>query len=167
MPVFLYSQEPQAIKWYDIEDVVNQSFQNPKKIFVYIYTDNCGWCTRMTTTTFRNPVIINYLNNNYYPVRLNANIKRDIVLGKRTYKYVAANPSERIPAYHELVVTLLNGRLGYPSYAFLDEKMTYLGVEMGYKSPDMMEKWLYFIQNDIYKKNPDFSEFAAEFKGEL
>ena len=167
VPVLTYSQNDKAIGWYDIEEAVKLNVQAPKKIFVYVYTDNCGWCTRMTSTTFKNPVIIKYLNGEYYPVRLDANIRKDIILGDRTFKFVAANPSERIPAYHELVVTILNGRLAYPAYAFLDEKLTYIGVELGYKSPEMMEKWLYFIANDIYKKNPSFDEFALEFKGEL
>lgn len=167
--VLLFSQAEKnsEITWYSIEEAVQLSQNNPQKIFVYVFSSNCGWCTRMERNTFTNPVIAEYLNENYYPVKLNSGVKTDIVLGTKTYKFIPANPLESMPAYHELVVTLLNGRLAYPAYAFINEKMAYLGVEFGYQPPEMMEKWLYYIAEEIYIESPGFEEFAAKFKGRL
>ena len=156
-----------SIKWYDIEEIVLLNIESPRKIFVYVYSDNCGWCTRMEKNTFSNPVISEYINENYYPVKLNSGIRKDITLGERTYKFIPPNVSEHTPAYHELVATLLKGRLAYPAMAFINEKMAYLGVEMGYKDPVNMEKWLHFIAEDAFLKYANFEEFATEFKGKL
>ena len=155
------------VKWYDIEEAVSLSLENPRKIIVYVYSDNCSWCTRMERNTFSHPVIAEYLNSKYYPVKLSASTRKDINLGARTYKFIPANPSERTPAYHELVVTLLNGRLAYPAYALINERIGYMGVEMGYKSPENMEIWLHFIAEDVYLDNRSFEEYSASFRGKL
>jgi thioredoxin-related protein len=165
--LFSQKKDVEEITWYDIEEAVALNAENPKKLLVYVFSDNCGWCTRMERNTFSNPVIASYINKKYYPVKLNSNVRKDITLGSRTYKFIAANPKERNPAYHELVVTLLNGRLAYPAVAYISEKMAYLGVELGYKPPETMEKWLHFIGEDAYLENKNFSEFEAAFQGEL
>ncbi len=165
--IFSQPEKNTEIKWYSIEEAIQLSQNAPGKIFIYTFSSNCGWCTRMERNTFANPVIAEYLNENYYPVKLNAGIKKDIVLGTKTYKFIPANPSERMPAHHELIVTLLNGRLAYPAYAFINQKMAYLGVDFGFKTPEMMEKLLYYVAEEVYIKNPDFEGFAASFKGRL
>ncbi len=60
----------QTVKWYSFEQAVKLNKQNPKKIFIDVYTDWCGWCKRMDKVTFSNPVIAKYLNK-YYITLLN------------------------------------------------------------------------------------------------
>ena len=52
--------------------------ENPKKIFIDVYTDWCGWCKRMDNTTFKDSVMVKFLNDNFYCVKLNAEQKEDI-----------------------------------------------------------------------------------------
>ncbi|MCB8998452.1 MAG: DUF255 domain-containing protein [Bacteroidales bacterium] len=166
-PVRAQNAGKDEIQWISIEEAVNKSAVQPRKLLVYIYSDNCGWCKKMSSISFSEQEIINYINENYYPVKLNASITRDIKLGDRTYKYVNANPSANSPAYHELVLTLLNGRMAYPAIAFISEKMEYMGVDFGYKNPKLLEAWLHFIAEEAYKTTPDFTAFQADFKGKL
>ena len=156
-----------GIDWISIEDAVNKGLSEPRKLFIYIYSDNCGWCKRMNEVSFSDTIIISYINANYYPVKLNSSLSQDVILGSRTYKFIPADPSKNSPSYHELVVTLLNGRMAFPAISFISEKMEYMGVEFGFKNPPLLEAWLHFIGENEYLKTPEFSEFQKNFKGRL
>jgi thioredoxin-related protein len=156
-----------VVKWYDLSRAVSLNKENPKKIFIYVYSDNCGWCRRMAGNTLTNQVIDEYLNDKYYPVKINTNITEDIHFGNRTYKYVPADPVKGTPAYHEFVVAILQGSLAYPSTVFFDRDLRYLGVVKGYKNPPDFEKLLHFIGDDAYLENNDFEKYAATFTGKL
>ncbi len=168
-PAFTFAQTKQEknVKWYDMEEALRLDREQPKKIFIYIYSDNCGWCRRMSGSTLSNPVIASYLNEKFYPVKINAGMRKDITVGTKTYKYVPADRSKGTPAYHEFVVFLLQGRMGWPSVAFLDEHLAYLGVDQGYKKPADFETLLHFVAEEAYLKSNDFEKYAAEFNGEL
>ena len=38
---------------------------------MHFYTDWCGYCTKMTNETFKDPRVISYINKNYIPIRVN------------------------------------------------------------------------------------------------
>jgi uncharacterized protein YyaL (SSP411 family) len=61
-----------AVKWLTWEDAVTLSKKEPRKFFVDVYTDWCGWCKKMDKMTFDNPAVATYLNANYYPINFNA-----------------------------------------------------------------------------------------------
>jgi len=156
-----------GVKWYSMEQAVKLNRENPRKIFIYIYSDNCGWCRRMAGNTFTNDVIAKYLNDNFYPVKINTDTKKDITVGSKTYKYVAANPAKDAPAYHEFVVFLLQGSLAYPAVAFLDKDLVYMGAVRGYRPPSDFEPLLHYIGDDAYIQNTDFEKYASGFNGQL
>ena len=53
------------VKWYSLEEAVALQKKKPKKIFIDMYTDWCGWCKRMDATTFTDPAVSAYLNENF------------------------------------------------------------------------------------------------------
>ena len=62
----VFGQEKSGeVKWYTFEEAVALSKENPKKLFIDVYTDWCGWCKKMDRETFTHPVIAKYLNENY------------------------------------------------------------------------------------------------------
>ncbi len=151
----LLAQQPNpAIQWLEFETAVSLNEKEPAKFLIYIYSDNCGWCKRMLNETFSDQGTIDYINKNFHAVKLNKAITREIKYKNRSFKYIDGKP-----AYHELVLLLLEGRLAYPSIAYLDENMVYLGVERGYKSIDPFNKWLRHIAENEYVNektdNPD------------
>lgn len=151
-----------VIEWVEIEDAIKLNKMHPKKIMIYVYSDNCGWCKRMSNTTFSNPVIIDYLNQNFYAVKINSNIKRDITLGSHTYTYVPGNKETNNPSYHEFVVSMLQGRLVYPSIAYIDEDLTFMGVERGYRQADDFKIWLHYLAENIYKENNNYDDYVKK-----
>jgi len=59
------------INWSTYADASSHNDGN-RKYFIYFYSDQCGFCERMEKKTFTDQAIINYLNANYTPVKVNA-----------------------------------------------------------------------------------------------
>lgn len=151
-----------TVKWYSIEEAEKLSKEDGKKVMIDVYTDWCGWCKKMDKETFNHPVIAQYINENYYPVKLDAESKNDITFMGTTYKYVAQGAR----GYHELAAGLLNGQLSYPSIAYLNEKLELLGAIPGYKTAADMEPLLVYISEDKFITQ-SLEEFQKTFKSKL
>jgi thioredoxin-related protein len=124
-----------AINWMSWEEAMTASEEEPKKIFIDVYTDWCGWCKRMDANTFTDESIIDYMNENFYAVKFNAEGKEDKSYKGRKLVY-RADAGRR--GVHELAIVLLNGRLGYPSFVYLDEQQDPLKISPGYKTPEVL-----------------------------
>lgn len=60
------------IKWHTIEEAIQLASQEPRVIVIDVYTDWCGWCKRMDATTFSDSEVVEFMNKQFYPVKLNA-----------------------------------------------------------------------------------------------
>jgi thioredoxin-related protein len=156
---FTHSQE--SVKWYTIEEAAALTSKNPKKIFVDLYTDWCGWCKKMDSQTFSDPIIAKYLNENFYPVKFNAESSEPVTVNGT--EFVNPNPGKRRSS-HQLAVALLSGKMSYPSFAFLDQDVKLITVLPGFNPPEKLEPVLHFIVEEAYKETT-FQEFQAGFKG--
>ena len=154
--------EGTAIKWMSFEEAVEKSKTNPKKIFIDLYTEWCGWCKRMDHDTFSDEDIANYLNKNYYSVKFDAEFKGDIVYNGKTYKFVQNGRR----GYHELAAALANGRLSFPTTVFLDEQTRLIQAIPGYKDPLMFEQIITYFGDDMHKKMP-WEKYQRTYKKKL
>jgi thioredoxin-related protein len=167
-PAGAQTQQPQTpaastakIKWLDFEEAVAQNKKKPKKIFIDTYTDWCGWCKKMDQTTFINPVIVKYMNDNYYAVKFNAERKDTVNYNGKSY--VNPNPAGTRSS-HQLAQELLNGRMSFPSFVFLDENLKKITILPGYQKAPQFESILHFIGENAYL-DQEFGNFNASFKG--
>ena len=76
--IISFGLNAQKVNWMSWDEAVEANKQNPKLIFVDVYTDWCGWCKKMDASTFGNPVIAKYMSENYYAVKFNAEGKDTI-----------------------------------------------------------------------------------------
>ena len=97
-PVESPKAETKRIKWLTIQEAYAATQKKPKKFVVDVYTDWCGWCKVMDRETFAKPAIVDYVNENYYAVKLNAEQTQDITLGKQTFKYVGSVATSVLPS---------------------------------------------------------------------
>jgi thioredoxin-related protein len=158
-----YAQESSSkggIKWYTFQEAMKLNQKHPKKIFIDMYTDWCGWCKKMDASTFKNPVIAKYMNENYYPVKFNA--ERKDTVDFKGKEYVNANPKGSRSS-HQLAQALLNGRMSYPSYVFMDQDENLITVVPGYQKAPQFESILHFISTDAYK-NVKWEDYMQSFK---
>ena len=96
--------EKNKINWVTIEEAQELTKENPRKIFVDVYTDWCGWCKKMDKSTFVDPDVVEYVNENYYAVKLNAESREEIIFkGKKTNGTTLAR-SFRVSGYPTIVL---------------------------------------------------------------
>ncbi len=74
----LLSAQTKKVNWLSWDEALELSKTESKKLFVNVYTEWCGWCKRMDALTFDQPHIAKYLNENFYPIKFDAEQKDDI-----------------------------------------------------------------------------------------
>ncbi len=146
------------IKWIDFEHAEKsaKSAKTPKKIMVDLYTDNCGWCKKMDLSTFQNEFISHYLNENFYPIRFNAQHRKDVSFNDQIFK------SDK-SGFHELAIILSMGDLSFPTLVFLDEQNQIIQPIQGYQTVDDLERIMFYFANDLYLTKP-WNEFVLQYK---
>ena len=142
-------EKPVTLKWHTWEEAVELNKTKPKKIFVDVYTDWCGWCKRMDRSTFADEKVAAYMAANYYAVKLNAEQKADIKFNGEVFKFVDSGNGKGV---HTLAYALLDGKMGYPSMVYLNEKYERIMISPGYKeAPDMLKE-LKFAAEEKYRE---------------
>jgi len=149
-----------TVNWYSIEEALELQKKKPRKIMVDVYTDWCGWCVKMDKETFSHPVIVKLLNEDYYAVKFNAESKKPVSFKGDTYENDGTKSS------HQFAITLLNGRMSYPSIAYLDENLQLLGAIPGFKTPAEMDLILNFIREEKYR-NSTLDEYRKTFTSQV
>lgn len=141
------SVSSQEIKWMTWEAAAAANDKQPKKIFVDVYTDWCGWCKKMDATTFKDPSVVSQLNANFYAIKLNAEQKESIMWKGQEFKWF---PGGR-DGVNQLAHELLDGKLSYPTYVILDAEFARILISPGYMpAPDLIKE-LKFASENHYK----------------
>lgn len=158
-----FSQTKPTIKWLTFEEAVEQVKKEPKKVFIDVYTDWCGWCKKMDATTFVDPVIAKYMSQNFYAVKFDAERSDTLIFMEKTF--VNRNPGKSRSS-HELAQALLQGKMSYPSYVVMDESMRIISVVPGYFPAKDFEPVLHFFGENAYQQS-DWTTFSKSFKGNV
>ncbi|MGB5237815.1 MAG: DUF255 domain-containing protein [Flavobacteriaceae bacterium] len=153
--------QAQEVEWMSWQQAMAQSQADdtPKKVFIDVYTDWCGWCKKMDKDTFQNPEVAQYMSDNFYMVKLDGEGKEPIEFRGTTYKFV---PSGR-KGYHELAAALLKGRLSYPTVVFMDEDLNVLSPVPGYQKPAPFLNIARYFGDNIYKEQ-DWKTYSGQGK---
>ena len=153
LPIFGNAQK---INWMTFEEAVKLNETVPKKIFIDVFTDWCGWCKKMDQTTFQNPEVIAYMNENFYAVKFDAESDKTITFNGNTFINEGGKNGRK--GTHQLAAALLQGRMSYPSYVFMDENNQLLTVAPGYMEATNFLPVLKYFGTNAYK-NQTFQEF--------
>ena len=119
----------QGIKWLNVEQAEAAVKANPKKpILLNLYADWCGYCKRMDNETFVDAGVVNYINQNYIPVKFNAETKTMASFLGINYSYI--EPARA----NYLAFVMTGGRLSYPATVVIDNKGIAEKLIFGYRS---------------------------------
>jgi len=146
------------IKWVTWEEAFEKSKSEEKKILVDIYTKWCGWCKKMDKETLRDEFIVNYVNDNFYAIRFDAQHTEDITLNGQVYSYVRSGSK----GYHQLAEMLTKGRLSFPTVVFLDEDFEILQPVPGYQHKDRFEQIITFFAGNYFTSMP-FTRYSRSY----
>ena len=114
--------EKETINWLTIEEAQELSKKEPRKIIMDVYTDWCGWCKKMDKTTFADEEVAQYVNENFYAVKLKADSK-----DKVTFKGKEFSKGELAQAFRVS---------GYPTIVFFDKSFSKFQPVSGYRGAD-------------------------------
>src|SRR4030095_6425753 len=117
-----------------------------KRIIVDVYTDWCGWCTKMDKDTYSNEGIEEIIEKSFVFVKLDAESKDKVIYKGREY------------TYEELAILFEVG--GYPTNVFLEPDGTLIEFKYdsstmknipGYYKAKEYKKILKYFKNGKYK----------------
>jgi len=151
------------VEWLTISEAASRNQAEPRKIFVDVFTDWCGWCKKMDQETFSNPVIADILNSNFYPVKFDAEGSDTVTfMGQR---FINDGKSGKA---HQLAVLLLQGQLAYPTVVILSPQDGQIFVTpiAGFRESKEMEVLLAYF-GDVNNMGTDFNLFQNNFKGKI
>ncbi|MCB0698320.1 MAG: DUF255 domain-containing protein [Chitinophagales bacterium] len=145
-----------GIKWMNWEEVQVAMKKEPKKVWVDVYTDWCGWCKVMDKKTYSNPEVIKYMNEHFYAVKFNAEGRDDIRFMGTTFSFE--------PQYkaNKLAVELMRGQMSYPTNVFMEKHFQNPSPIPGYQGVPQMELILKYLAEDTYK-TVKFDEYQKTF----
>ncbi len=150
----------QEINWLTIEEAETANIDQPRKFLIDVYTDWCGWCKKMDASTFTDKEIVNYLNQNFYCVKLDGEDKNNLTFKGVEFNFV--NQGRR--GYHELAAGFLKGKMSYPSLVFLDEDLVVLQVMKGFRTAKELLPIISFFGDNSYKET-NWTDYINETKG--
>jgi len=129
------SGQAEVIQWVTIEEAQEMAKNNPKNVFVDVYTVWCGPCKLMDRTTFIHIEVVQYVNNHYYAVKLNAESDKMVTFNGKQL-------SERALAKAFQVQ-------GFPTIVLIDEQFKTVSPHLGYLKPDQFKRMLMKFNGEI------------------
>lgn len=143
-------EKKEVINWLTIEEALAKSRLKKMKIMMFIYTDWCEWCKKMEITTLADENIATYINNNYYPVKFNAETREYITFNEKEYSFREMKPK----GMHSLAIEVMNGRINFPTLSFFDENWEPIQSLPNYQNQERFEKVITYFAGNHYKTIP-------------
>ncbi len=141
------------------EEAVEASKLEKRKFVVDVYTEWCAWCKKMDASTFKDPKIVQYVNENYYAIKFDAEQKEDISLNGKVYKFNRTGKR----GYHQLAAEITRGRLSYPTVVFLDEDLALIQSIAGYRDVLSFTMIMRYFAEDFHTSVP-WKRFSRNYQ---
>ncbi len=131
------------INWMTFAEAQAAMQNEPKKLFVDVYTYWCGPCKMLDRNTFSNPQLAEYVNENFYAVKFNAQDENDILFGGKTFSNPNYDPNKgqyRRNGTNQLASAM--GVRAFPTMVILNEELQIMHSLRGYKTPQQLQPLL-------------------------
>ncbi len=162
--------QAQKVDWVTIDEAQQLIKKEPRKIMIDMYTNWCGPCKMLDRNTFGNADVANYINENYYAVKFNAEGDSTVNFNGKTFTNPNYDPAKanRRNAQHEFARYLSVS--AYPTVIFLDEELNLIAPISGYLKPRQIEIYLKLFHSNAYKdvkSKQDWENYQKEFTNEF
>ncbi len=144
-----------TVNWVTIEEAQKLIKTEPRMVLVDVYAEWCGPCKRMSKYTFTDPKVAEYINENYYAVKFNAESKTDVKFLGKTYKN-----NGKVHDFAIEIASTARG-LSYPTIVYFDDDFKKIQAIPGlFYAKDFLPVIKYFGGN--YYKSMSFEDFKSE-----
>jgi thioredoxin-related protein len=147
----------EKIHWLTIEEVNLRLKNEQKPVLIDLYTNWCVWCKVMDKRTYSNAKVARYINEHFYPVKINAESKEDINWNGKKYSYDANNKLNSFAFY------VTENQPSFPATIIFPDVDTRPAPVYGLLSPRELEKVVKYFGEGNYKME-SFQEFSKIFK---
>ena len=146
----------EKITWLQLSEVSALLKQQHKPLLIDVYTDWCHWCKVMDQKTYTNHKVIDYLTENYYPVRVNAETRDTLLWNNKKFSY---NYAYKI---NEFALFATNGQASFPTTVIILNDGTPPIPIPGYMQPKELELIVRYFGDGEYKLK-SFPEYQKTF----
>jgi thioredoxin-related protein len=148
---------PLAVNWLPLTEALKLNKANPKGIFLTFFTKSSAASSVMLANAFSHSKVADYLDGNFYCVRLDAQTTDTLIWDKEySNKHEAGN-------YNELATTMLKGKMQFPAIFYFDINNRLILNESSYLTPEALYLLSNYVVSESYKSEP-FAEFMKHFK---
>ena len=156
--IFSCAQKPPAekVKWLSLEDVSEKLKQDKRPVLIDLYTDWCGWCKAMDKRTYANKNVSAYLQDKFYPVKIDAESRQTFTWNGKKYTFQAGQGA------NSFAIWLTNGQLSYPTTVIIPPDGEPQAIP-GFLSPGEFELIAKYFGEGHFGKT-DFGAFQRSFK---
>ena len=139
--------EKLELKWRKFDTGIAEAKKAKKKILVDVYTDWCKWCKKLDAEVYTDAKVVDYVNKNYIPIKINGESKEKLV-----YKGESTT---------EAGLSQMFGVTGFPTILFLDSNGDAINKLGSFVPADQFLPIIQYIGGDHYKKI-SFDEFTKQ-----
>lgn len=150
------------VNWMDFDNAVAKMETEPKRMILFFHSEYVNGSKLMRHSVFRHPVLANYLNEEFYAVRVNYDTKDTLHILNNTF----INEGEQLGYPHQLTIALLQPEIRLPAMVFFDSDFTLIYALRGYFPPKIVERYFSFISKGLYKDG-NWEEFNQDFESEI
>ena len=147
IPIFSFSQgktNNKKINWIPLEKAQEYAEKYNQKILIYFFKQNCEYCDKMQKETLSDPEIINLINTNFYPVKIDSRTKD--IISYNGKKYTNQQPESsgrhdwRHDFYYEVASFTRNNKqqLTTPTIVLFDNKFQKIESFPGYLAKQLL-----------------------------
>ena len=151
------------IEWMKFDVAVEKMKTEPKKMLLYINSDFSNASKIMLASTLKHPVISDYINENFYPVKINYDTQDTL----RIAEAVFINEKMQVGYPNQITISLLQPDIRLPSVVFFGEDYSLIFALRGFFSSKLIERYMEFFAKDLHKNGGDWQKFNNEFESKL
>ncbi len=139
-----------------LEEAEAALIKQKKPVLIDVYTDWCGWCKEMDRKTYSNKQVIDYLQDKFYLVKVDAETQRVLHWNGKAYSFDPQNRN------NEFAIYLTKGKLVFPTTVIIPPGGEPQPIP-GYLQPKELELPARYF-GDGYDGKTDFQDYARQFK---
>lgn len=149
----------EKLQWMTLAEAQQAMQKEKRPLLIDLYTDWCGWCKVMDKKTYTNAKVIAYIQDHFYPVKLNAETRETISFNNKQYNFNSNNRT------NDFAIFLTYGRLSYPTTVIIPTDNSGPQPVPGYLEPKDLELIVKYFGDGKYGKEP-FEAYQQHFKNE-